>query len=49
MSGHRKGQGWIFFFNRLGCLFNCEDHYFHFHIFFSVVVLDGGFDGGRGY
>ena len=19
-----------FFFNRLGCLFNCEDHYFHF-------------------
>ena len=29
-----------FFFNRLGCLFNCET--------LSVVVLDGGFDGGSG-
>ena len=38
-----------FFFNRLGCLFNCEDHYFYFHILFSAVVFDGGFDGGRGY
>ena len=37
-----SGQaGWIFrfFFNRLGCLFNCEDH-FHSHIFIRSSKYD---------